>query len=272
MKRFACSLLIALLIPAPAFAVNDSLTSGTVSLHHFANTLGFEVSLEQVENILTQKAQEDRILDSVTLINAAKELGLELQVQNLTYKHLQLLETPVIVPLKKAFDDENPSANSTTIGLFIVVEEATEKWVRIFGTPQNSARGAATVVPRDRFLELWTRQTLKPLYVLTPEATQLLAHIKTGTEAYKAKLKSGVIEFSITLSQATNKPLPADTVTYMENGHQYEETGYWHITYRFDGARRLYDVKARYKMEFHGHSLSTTDENVNRHSKAPANI
>ena len=137
MKRFACSLLIALLIPAPAFAVNDSLTSGTVSLHHFANTLGFEVSLEQIENLLTQKAQEDRILDSVTLINAAKELGLELQVQNLTYKHLQLLETPVIVPLKKAFDDENPSANSTTIGLFIVVEEATEKWVRIFGTPKT---------------------------------------------------------------------------------------------------------------------------------------
>ena len=260
MKRFACSLLIALLIPAPAFAVNDSLTSGTVSLHHFANTLGFEVSLEQIENILTQKAQEDRILDSVTLINAAKELGLELQVQNLTYKHLQLLETPVIVPLKKAFDDENPSANSTTTGLFIVVEEATEKWVRIFGTPQNSARGAATVVPRDRFLELWTRQTLKPLYVLTPEATQLLAHIKTGTEAYKAKLKSGVIEFSITLSQATNKPLPADTVTYVENGHQYEETGYWHITYRFDGARHFYDVKARNKMEFHGHSLEDWQE------------
>ena len=111
------------------------------------------------------------------------------------------------------------------------------------------------------FLELWTGQTLKPLYVLTPEATQLLAHIKTGTEAYKAKLKSGVLEFSITLSQATNKPLPADTVTYMENGHKYEETGYWHIIYQFDGARHFYDVKARNKMEFHGHSLSTTDEN-----------
>ena len=175
MKRFACSLLIALLIPAPAFAVNDSLTSGTVSLHHFANTLGFEVSLEQVENILTQKAQEDRILDSVTLINAAKELGLELQVQNLTYKHLQLLKCQLYYK-----------------GLFIVVEEATEK---IFGTPQNAGY------------------------------------------------------------QATNKPLPASGDD--ENGHKYEETGYWHYYHLTEHVFTM----CRYKMEFHGHSLSTTDEN-----------
>ena len=180
--------------------------------------------------------------------------------QNLNYTHLQLLETPAIVPLKQAFDHENSSRNSTTLGLFIVVEEATEKWVRIFGTPQNAIHGVATVIPRDRFLELWTGQTLKPLYVLPTEARQLLADIMTGTETYEARLKSGVIEFSITLNQATDEPLPTDAVTYTENGHQYEETGYWHITYKFDGERRFYEVKARHKMTFHGQSLEGWQE------------
>ena len=256
MKSFACSLLITLLILAPAFAVNDSLTSGAASLHHFANTLGFEVSLEQVENILTQKVREDRGLDSLTFINAAKEIGLELLEQNPNYVHLQLFETPMIATCKAAFDDENPRIPGVTPARhFIVLEEVTEKWVRIYGVSQNSAHGAATVIPRNRFVELWTGQIFKPLYVLTPAATELLAHLKTETAAYKAKLKSGVIEFSITLSQAIEEPLPAAAVTYVEDGHLYEETGYWHITYRFDGTRQFYDIKARHKMEFHGHSL-----------------
>lgn len=116
MKRLACSLLIALLVSAPALAVDDKLASGVVSLHHLANILGIEVSREHVKNILTQKAERDWVVDSLTLIDA-------------------------------------------------------------------------------------------------------------------------------------------DAVTYMENGHQYEETGYWHITYQFDGEHRLYDVKARHKMTFHGQSL-----------------
>ena len=260
MKRRACSLLIALFISAPALAVDDQLASGVTSLHHLANTLGIEVELKHVKNILTQKAEIEAVVNSIALINTAREIGLELLEQNLNYTHLQLLETPTIVSLKKAFDDENPRMNSTPLGHFIVVEEATEKWVRIFGTPRHATYGTGTVIPRDRFLELWTGQTLKPLYVLPTEARQLLADIMTGTETYKARLKSGVIEFSITLSQATDELLPTDAVTYTENGHQYEETGYWHITYKFDGERRFYDVKARHKMTFHGQSLEGWQE------------
>ena len=266
MKRFACSLLIAWLIASPVLAVprhqffGSNQTSAVTSLHHLANVLGIEVSREHVKNILRQKSKGHGPPDSIILINTAREIGLELLEQKLNYTHLQSLETPAIVPLKQAFDDENLRADAIVLGYFIVVEEATEKWVRIFGTPQNAIHGAGTVIPRDRFLELWNGQTLNPSYVLPTEARQLLADIMTGTAAYKAKLKSGVIEFSITLSQATDKSLPADAVTYMENGHQYEETGYWHITYKFDGDRRFYDVKARHKMEFHGHSLEDWQE------------
>ena len=265
MKRFACILLIAF-ISSPVFAepgnqiFGSNHTTAVTSLHHLANLVGIKVSREHVKNTLIQTAKGDRTPNSIILINTAREIGLELLEQNLNYTHLQLLETPAIVPLKQGFDEENPSANAIILGYFIVVEEATEKWVRIFGTPQNATHGAATVIPRDRFLELWNGQTLKPLYVLPAEARQLLAHIMTGTETYKAKLKSGAIEFSITLSQATDNPLPTDAVTYMENGRRYEETGYWHITYQFDGERRLYDVKARHKSTFHGQSLENWQE------------
>lgn len=266
MKRFACFLFITLFISAPALAepkhriFGSNHTSAVTSLHHLANVLGIEVSRNHVKNILIQTAKGDRTPNSIILINTAREIGLELLEQNLNYTHLQLLETPAIVSLKKRFDDENPSANAITLGNFIVVEEATEKWVRIFGTPRHATYGTGTVIPRDRFLELWTGQTLKPLYVLPTEARQLLADIMTGTETYEARLKSGVLEFSITLSQATDEPLPTDAVTYTENGHQYEETGYWYITYKFDGERRFYDVKARHKMTFHGQSLEGWQE------------
>jgi len=266
MKRLAYSLLITLFISSPALAeprhrfLDSNQTSAVTSLHHLANVLGIEVSRNHVKNVLIQTAKGNRTPNSIMLINAAREIELELLEQNLNYTHLQLLETPAIVSLKKSFNDENPSANSTTFGHFIVVEEATEKWVRIFGTPRDATCGVATVIPRDRFLELWTGQILKPLYVLPAEARQLLADIMTGTEVYEESLKSGVIEFSITLSQATDKPLPVDTVMYMENGHRYEETGYWYITYKFEGERRVYDVRARNKMTFHGQSLEDWQE------------
>jgi len=265
MKRLACFLLITLFISSPVIAeprhrfFGSNQTSAVTSLHHLANVSGIEVSRKHVENIFMRKAEANRGINIHTLINAAREIGIELLEQNLNYKHLQLLETPAITVFKKAFDNENPITNATPEH-FIVVEEATEKWVRIFGTPRHATYGTGTVIPRDRFLELWTGQILKPLYVLPAEARQLLADIMTGTEAYEVRLKSGVIEFSITLSQATDKPVPTNAVTYMENGHQYEETGYWHITYKFDGERRFYDVKVRHKMEFHGHSLEGWQE------------
>ena len=261
MKRFVGSLLIASLIFSPAFAAEDEMISGAASLHHLAKVLGIEVPLEQVENILTQEAERERVVDTLMLINAAEEFGLELLEQHLTYTGLHTLGMPVITSFKAAFDDENPiTTNDSVASHFIVVEQATEKWVRIFGISQNSARGAATVVPRDRFLELWTGQTLRPLYSLFGKAAQRLAHIKIGTAAYNAKLKSGVIEFSITLSEASDKPLPAGAVAYVENGHQYEKTGYWYITYRFDGTHQFYDVKMRKKMELNGAPLSNWHE------------
>ena len=265
MKRLACHLLIASLILSPAFAAETTLISGAVSLHRLANILGIEVSLATVEQTLKQKAEGDPIFDSLTLKGAAEAIGLDLLERNFGYTHLQVFGRPVIVSFKTAFDDQTAiPVDSTVVTHFVVVEEASEKWVRIFGTSHGSLRAAATIVPRERFLELWTGQTLTPLYALSREATQLLAHVKTGTDAYKAKLKSGEIAFTITLSQATDKPLPADAVTYIENGHRYEETGYWHIIYRFDGERQFYDVKTRKKMEFHGQSLQDWQETHHR--------
>lgn len=266
MKRLACLLLIASFIPFSAFAADTKLVSGAASLHRLANILGVDVSLAHVENTVKQKAEGDPIFDSLTLIGAAKTIGLDLLEQNANYTQLQVSETPVIACFKTAFDDETAMpANSTVVTHFVVVEEASEKWVRIFGASHRSLRPAATIVPRERFLELWTGQTLTPLYALAPEAIQLLAHIRTGTDAYKAKLKSGEIEFSMTLSQATKEPLPKDAVMYVENGHRYEMTGHWYIIYRFDGERQFYDVKARKKMEFHGRSLQDWQETHHRY-------
>lgn len=95
---------------------------------------------------------------------------------------------------------------------------------------------------------------------LSPEARELLEEIKTGA-ASTTPLKSGVIEFSITLSQATRDPRPSDTdAPYVYKDYWLEETGYWHIIYRFQGASHFYDIKTRKKMEFHGHPLQEWQE------------
>ena len=57
MKLLVCSLFITLLILSLAFAADDKLASGSVSLYHLASMLGIEVSLEQVENIVVERAQ-----------------------------------------------------------------------------------------------------------------------------------------------------------------------------------------------------------------------
>lgn len=262
MKRFACSLLIGLLILSSAFAVGQKITSGAVSLYHLARILEIEVSLKQVENIVMQRAQGPYVAKFV-IVDAASRIGIELQERSLTYEALQMLETPVIAYLKIALDDENPSeVDTTAIEDFILVESATEESVSVFGMHRKSSQAAH--IDRDRFLEYWTGQVLTLRPQLSAEATQLLEDIRTGTAAYNAKLKSGEVEFSITL----NERIRQQEKNFFERFFaakekeevQYEEQGFWYITYRFDGDRHFYDVKARKKTELNGAPLPNWKE------------
>ena len=271
MKRLACSLLIASLILSSTVAADDKLASGTASLYHLASILGIEVSLEQVENTVVEKARGPYVVNFV-IIDAARGIGIELQERDLNYDQLQALETPVIACLKTTLDDDDDSGtDATDIADFIVVESATEKSVRVFGAPQKSSQAAATFISRDHFLEYWTGQVLTLRPPLSAEATQLLEDIISGTAAYNAKLKSGEVEFSITLSErirqrknflerlltwGRNLVMPSEE----KDAVQYEDEGYWHITYRFDGDRHFYDVKMRKKMELNGARLPNWKE------------
>ncbi|MDE0467895.1 MAG: hypothetical protein OYL97_12645 [Candidatus Poribacteria bacterium] len=272
MKLLVCSLLIALLIFSRAFAADDKLTSGAASLYHLASILDIEVSRERVENIVVERSRGAYVVNFV-IIDTAGRIGIELLERNLNYDQLQALETPVIACLKTTLDDENDSeADTTVIADFIVVESATEKAVRVFGAPRKSSRAAATFISRDHFLEHWTGQVLTLRPALSEEATQLLQDIITGTSAYNAKLKSGEVEFSITLSErirqeknflerlfgwGRNLLMPSEKE---KEEALYEEQGYWHITYRFDGDRHFYDVKARKKTELNGAPLPNWKE------------
>lgn len=161
MKVVVNALLIALLILPPAFAADNSPHAcGAVSLYHLANILGVEVELEQTDDALRRKNGGRSVASFAHLIDCARDIGLELQGFKLTYEQLQTFDTPVIAHLKTTFADENPSAAVSAVGHFIVVEHATEKWVRIFDAPKTSLYDTAIVVSRDRFLELWTGRTL----------------------------------------------------------------------------------------------------------------
>ena len=257
MKRFACSLFVALFIFSPAFAAGEKITSGAVSLYHLASMLGIEVSLKQVENIVMQKAQGPYVVKFV-VIDAARKIGIELQERDLNYEALQALKTPVIACFKTAFDDEDPSeVDVIDVDDFVVVESATEASVRVFGMPQESSQ--ATLIARDRFLKYWTGQVLTLRPPLSAEATQLLEDIKTGTAAYNAKLKSGEVEFSITLNERIRQQKKNFFERFFaseeEEEVKYEEQGYWYITYRFDGDRHFYDIKMRKKRELNGKPL-----------------
>lgn len=152
-------LIICLLLPT-SFAADSKHACGAVSLYHLATLLGIEVSLDKTDTALKEQQDGSRITSLAELIACAKEIGLELQGVKLTYAQLQTFNTPVIAHLKTTFADENPSAAHSTIGHFIVVEHTTDKWVRLFDTPRGSLHKTATVVSRDRFLELWTGKTL----------------------------------------------------------------------------------------------------------------
>ncbi len=161
MKFLATLLLIILLILPVAYAQTDAKHAcGAASLYHLATLLGLEVSLDTANTAVKAKQEGGRIASFVELIDCGNAIGLELQGAKLTYAELQMLNTPVIAHLKTTFADENPSAADGTVGHFIVVEHATDKWVRMFDTPRNTLRDAATVISCDRFLELWTGKIL----------------------------------------------------------------------------------------------------------------
>ena len=160
MKVLVISLLIVLIVLPIAFAAEDKKTSDVTSLYHLANILGVQVSLAQVENMLIQKTEESHDTDFANLIDAAKEVGLELQERNLNYEELRKFKTPVIAHLKTTFEDENPAKADAPLGHFIVVEYTNKKWARFFDTPNRFLYQAATVVSRDRFLDLWTGRVL----------------------------------------------------------------------------------------------------------------
>ena len=161
MRVSVSTLLIALfIILPPAFAAADEQTSDVTSLYHLANILGIQVSLARIEDTLTQKTSEHRVASFATLIDAAKEIGLELQERNLNYEELRKFKTPVIAQLRTTFEDKNPPNVDPIAGHFIVVEYTNKKWVRFFDTPNRLLYQAATVVSRDRFLDRWTGHVL----------------------------------------------------------------------------------------------------------------
>ena len=159
MKILINSLLIVLLGLSPAFAAEAKQTSDVTSLYHLANILGGEVSQSQIKATL-KKTNRYRVADSADIIDAAKKIGLELQERSLNYEQLLAFRTPVIAHLRTPFDDGNAPKMDATNGHFIVVEYANKKWVRLFDTPSKFLYQAATVVSRDRFLDLWTGRVL----------------------------------------------------------------------------------------------------------------
>ena len=89
---------------------------------------------------------------------------------------------------------------------------------------------------------------------LTKESAQLLEEIKKGVVEYNKKLKNGKVEFSVTLSQRLK-----DQQQKLKEV-EFENVGTWHIVYNFEGARHLYDVRMRKKMEFNGQPLPNWTE------------
>ena len=160
MKLLISTFLITCLLLPTSFAAESKHACGAVSLYHLATLLGIEVSLDKTDTALKEKQDGSRITSFAELIACAKALGLELEGVKLTYAELQTFRTPVIAHLKTTFADENPSASDGAVGHFIVVEATTDKWVRLFDIPRETLHQAATIISRDRFLELWTGKTL----------------------------------------------------------------------------------------------------------------
>ncbi len=111
---------------------------------------------------------------------------------------------------------------------------------------------------------------------LSPQETRLLEQLKTEVTAYNTKIKSGEIEFSVTVSQIApqeTKPLFVELLEGVRDNFipekekdgdvlpTYKETGHWYITYRFNGETEFFDVKARAKRDMNGGIIVTQTEN-----------
>ena len=160
MKSIVYIWLLFLLFLPPFVAADTPHTCGAASLYNLARILGIKVELAGTDDVLKQQSGERLVNNFTELVAAAKDIGIELQGSKLTYKQLQELDTPIIAHLKTTFEDDNPSEVGSSTGHFIVVENATEKWVRIFDTPKESLYHTVAVVSKDRFLDLWTGRAL----------------------------------------------------------------------------------------------------------------
>lgn len=202
-------LIICLLLPT-SFAADSKHACGAVSLYHLATLLGIEVSLDKTDTALKEKQGGSRITSFAELINCGKDIGLELQGVKLTYTELQTFQTPVIAHLRTTFDAENPSAANDKVGHFIVVEHTTDKWVRLFDTPRGPLHKTATVVSRDRFLELWTGKTL----VLSQKQRQQQQPVlSTSHTVYDfGERKAGKFGFPVQIRNLSRAPLKIQNI------------------------------------------------------------
>lgn len=79
------------------------------------------------------------------------------------------------------------------------------------------------------------QRVYEPSTALSPQDTlMLLEHFNTAITKREAELKSGVIEFSLTLSKLKT-PFSKNPV--------YEERLKWHVSYRFSGQQRFYQIQ-----------------------------
>lgn len=81
----------------------------------------------------------------------------------------------------------------------------------------------------------------EPSAALSPQKTfAMLEHFNTAVAAREAELKSGIIEFTLTLRKMKT-PFSKNPV--------YEERVKWHVTYRFSGEQQFYEIQERVKVK-----------------------
>ena len=85
------------------------------------------------------------------------------------------------------------------------------------------------------------QRVYEPSPALSPQDTlMLLEHFNAAVTEREAKLESGIIEFSLTLSKIK---------ALFSKNPVYEERLKWHVTYRFSGQQRFYQIQERVKVK-----------------------